>query len=164
MNNVATGINNRGQVVGFSDVSGDTTMHAFLWENGKMTDLGNLPGDFLSFAWGVSESGQVLGQSCDANGNCRGFLWQDGVMTDLNALIPAGSPLFIIDANDMNSAGEITGQAFDPLTGEMPAIEMIPCALADDPGCRSKAQENVRVALPQNVRDALQKERLHFRK
>jgi probable HAF family extracellular repeat protein len=164
MNNLATGINNLGQVVGLSDVSGDTTAHAFLWQDGVMTDLGTLPGDVFSVAWGIGGSGQVLGQSCDANGNCRGFLWQDGVMTDVNTLIPVGSSLFIIDANDINPTGEITGQAFDPLTGEMPAIEMIPCTQTDDPSCKSNAGENVRVALPQNVRDALQQKRLHFRK
>jgi probable HAF family extracellular repeat protein len=164
MNNVATAINNLGQVAGFSDLPGDAIAHAFLWQDGVMTDLGTLPGDTFSVAWSIGEGGQVLGQSCDANGNCRGFLWQDGVMTDLNTLTPGGSPLFIIDANDMNSGGKITGQAFDPLTGEMPAIEMIPCTLADDPGCKSEAQGNVRIDLPQYVRNALQKRRLHFRK
>jgi probable HAF family extracellular repeat protein len=164
MNNLATGINNLGQVVGLSDVLGDTTAHAFLWQDGAMTDLGTLPGDVFSVAWGISGGGQVLGQSCDANGNCRGFLWQDGVMTDVNSLIPAGSPLVVIDANEINSAGEITGQAFDPLTGEMPAIEMIPCTQTDDPSCKSSARENVRVALPQYVRDALRQKRLHFKK
>jgi len=163
-NNIATAINNLGQVVGFSDVADDTTTHAFIWQDGVMSDLGTLPGDFFSLAWGIGDRGQVLGQSCDVNGNCRGFLWQDGVMTDVNTLIPAGSSLFIIDANDVSAAGEITGQAFDPLTGEMPAIEMIPCTIADDPGCRSKVQENLQVVLPQNVRDALLKRRLHFGK
>jgi probable HAF family extracellular repeat protein len=161
---VATGINNRGQVVGLSDVPGDATAHAFLWQDGEMLDLGTLPGDVFSVAWGVGRHGQVLGQSCDANGNCRGFLWEHGVMTDVNTLIPAGSPLIIIDANYINSAGDITGQAFDPLTGEMPAIELIPCTETDDPLCRSKARANILVALPQNVRNALQKKRLHFRK
>lgn len=42
--------------------------------------------------------------------------------TDINTLIPAASSLIINDANNINSAGDITGQAFDPVTGEMPAM------------------------------------------
>jgi probable HAF family extracellular repeat protein len=163
-NNIATGINNRGQVAGMSDLPGDTTAHAFLWQDGAMSDLGTLAGDVFSVAWEVSERGQVMGQSCDANGNCRGFLWQNGVMTDLNTVISAESSLIIIDANDINAAGEITGQAYDPVTGEMPAIELIPCAQTDDLECPSKARESAPVSLPQKVRDWLQKKRLHFRR
>jgi probable HAF family extracellular repeat protein len=163
-NNIATGINNRGQVAGMSDLPGDATAHAFLWQDGVMNDLGTLAGDVFSVAWGVSESGQVLGQSCDANGNCRGFLWQDGGMTDLNTLVSADSSLVIIDANDINAAGKITGQAFDPLTGDMPAIELVPCVQSENLDCSSRARASTTVTLPQNVRDALQKRRLHFRR
>ncbi len=163
-NNVATGINSRGQVVGMSDLPGDSTNHAFLWQNGTITDLGTLPGDVFSVAWKISERGQILGQSCDANGNCRGFLRQNGVMTDINTLIPAESQLIIIDANDINFAGDISGQAFDPVTGEMPAIELVPCPQMDDPECNSEARGSVHVALPQNVRAALKAKRLRFEK
>lgn len=163
-NNIATGINNRGQVAGMSDLSGDDTAHAFLWQDGVTKDLGTLNGDVFSVAWEVSERGQVMGQSCDADGNCRGFLWQNGVMTDLNTLVSAESSLIIIDANDINAAGEITGQAYDSVTGEMPAIELIPCTGTDDPECRSERRVSATITLPQNVRDALQKRRLHFRR
>src|SRR6516225_2741964 len=71
----ATNINDLGQVVGFSVVAGDTTVHAFLWEQGVMTDIPPVAGDALSVAWGIGERGEVLGQSCDLNFNCRGFIW-----------------------------------------------------------------------------------------
>jgi probable HAF family extracellular repeat protein len=163
-NNTATDINNKDQVVGMSDVPGDTATHAVLWQKGSIIDLGTLRGDTFSYAWAINEHGKVFGQSCDALGNCRGFVWQNGVMTDVNALIPAESRLIIIDSNDINGSGDITGQAFDPLTGEMPAIELIPCTEVDDPACRSEARGSVPVSLPQSVRDTLKAKRLHFRK
>ena len=58
---VAEGINNSGQVVGFSeDLSGNE--HAFLYSNGIMTDLGTLGGNY-SFASGINNSGQIVGYS-----------------------------------------------------------------------------------------------------
>src|SRR6266511_4065711 len=46
---LASGINERGDVVGSSSL-GDGTTHAFLWRRGRMVDLGALPGDDNSFA------------------------------------------------------------------------------------------------------------------
>jgi probable HAF family extracellular repeat protein len=164
-NNTATDSNNRGQVVGMSDPPGDTVTHAVLWQNEAINDLGTLPGDAFSYAWAISEDGKmILGQSCDTNGNCRGFLWQNGVMTDVNTLITAESQLIVIDANDTNAAGDITGQAFDPVTGEMPAIELIPCSHANSTECNSTARASVHITLPQNVRDALKAKRRRFKK
>ena len=54
--NHACAINNSGQVVGHSDLTGDTTFHTFLWtwETG-MKDLGTLPGDFASTAISLND-------------------------------------------------------------------------------------------------------------
>jgi probable HAF family extracellular repeat protein len=48
---VALNLNNRGQVIGFSDLQGDANFHAFLWtrETG-MQDLGTVPGDVNSLS------------------------------------------------------------------------------------------------------------------
>ena len=37
------------------------------------------------------------------------FFWQNGVLTDLNALIPDGSPLFLMEAVAINDRGQIAG-------------------------------------------------------
>jgi probable HAF family extracellular repeat protein len=121
-------INDEGQVVGFASLPGDAAFHAFFWSKGTgMKDLGTLPGDVLSFAAGINGESQIVGTSFDANGNPRAFLEQDGVMIDLNTLIPAGFPLSLLYAFDINSRGEIVGQGFDPATQQLHAYLARPC-------------------------------------
>ena len=73
--NHACAINNRGQVVGHSDLTGDTTFHTFLWtwETG-MKDIGTLPGDVASMGMAVSDQGIIVGVSLDQNFNPRAFV------------------------------------------------------------------------------------------
>jgi probable HAF family extracellular repeat protein len=123
-NNVAFDINNRVQIVGYSDISGDTATHAFLWQSGKMTDLGTLPGDVNSFALGINDKGQVVGQSCNAS-SCRGFIWQNGSMTDLNLLIPPNGNLYVYDGSDINNRGLIAGEAINRM-GLGRAVVLLP--------------------------------------
>jgi probable HAF family extracellular repeat protein len=153
LSNVAYAINNRGQVVGLSDLSGDTTAHAFLWQNGTMTDLGTLPGDFFSAAFSINNKAQVAGESCDVNFDCRAFLWQKGTMTDLNTLIPPNSSLYLLSANDLNDRGEIVGEAFDQSTGDVPAFLAIPCDHGND--CEANSSAEQKIILPENVREKL---------
>jgi probable HAF family extracellular repeat protein len=49
-------------------------VHAFLWENGAMTDLGTLGGNY-SVAVVINERGQVVGYSLTASGEEHAFLW-----------------------------------------------------------------------------------------
>ncbi len=122
-NNAGTDINNRGQIVGYSDLPGDTATHAFIW-SGTMSDLGTLPGDTLSVAYGINDKGQVVGSSCNAS-SCRGFIWQNGTMTDLNLLVRHNRNLYVVYANDINSAGHIPAQALDR-KGLARAVVLIP--------------------------------------
>jgi probable HAF family extracellular repeat protein len=108
--NHSCAINNRGEVVGHSELPNDTTFHGFLWTRKTgMRDLRTLPGDSASLALGLSDKGEVVGASLDANFSPRAFVWENGVMTDLNALIPASSGLYLLLADSINSNGEIVG-------------------------------------------------------
>ena len=108
--NIALDINNQGQVVGNSDLPGDTTFHAFLWTRRTgMQDLGTLSGDVASVSISINDAGSVIGASLDADFNPRAFLWEKGVMTDLNTLIAGDSPLYLLTGCSINSRGEITG-------------------------------------------------------
>jgi probable HAF family extracellular repeat protein len=113
MYNAAGAINDLGDIVGTSQFT-DGTVHSFLWKKGiGMQDLGTLPGAFVTVA-GCCDTGnnkdEVVGFSIDELGS-RPFLWSDGAMVDLNTLLPANSPLYLLNAESINEKGEITGQA-----------------------------------------------------
>lgn len=112
--NVPFVINNRGEVTGQSTLAGNATFHPFLWSRATgMLDLGVLPGDLVGAGLGMNNNGDIVGASVSApgpaSGNPRAFLWRQGVMSDLNALIPANSPLYLLNACAINDAGVIVG-------------------------------------------------------
>jgi probable HAF family extracellular repeat protein len=99
----ALGINDAGSVVGWSDL-GDGVNHAFLWRNGRMTDLGSLTGPTgSSTANDINNRGEIVGNSSAPDG-FHPFLWRNGRMTDLGTL---GGDLAV--ANGINDRGEVVG-------------------------------------------------------
>ena len=106
-------INNRGQVVGQSNLAGDATFHAFLWSRGVLTDLGTLGGN-NSTAFALNDAGEAAGRG-DVPGSQthHGTLWKNGTVTDLGT--PAGDPCST--ANSINSQGQIVGDAGVCLVG-----------------------------------------------
>jgi probable HAF family extracellular repeat protein len=59
----AYGINDRGQVVGWSTSATSGADHASLYDYGVMTDLGMLPGGNSSTASAINNRGQIVGYS-----------------------------------------------------------------------------------------------------
>lgn len=93
----ATGINDAGEIVGFTDVAlssgGDDVFHAWIIYQGTMYDLNDIcpvPGDTLTQAWGFNENGQIL---CEGDNDFY-------VLTPYNTVTVSASPA---------SAGSVTG-------------------------------------------------------
>ncbi len=129
--NTPMAINRHGDVVGFSNPPGDENgafnARAFLWtRSGGLQPLPTLDEDTISQALGINARGQVVGLSCGAGG-CRAVLWQHGVVTDLNDLVGPTYAGHLIYANDINDAGEITGQATEAGTGASVTFLGRPC-------------------------------------
>lgn len=100
-------INNSGQIVGYSYVSADDR-HAFLWENGTISDLGTLRNGSDSWANGINSAGEIVGGSFIppvGSGKLRPFLWDSDSMRDLGRL--PGSER--AEAFGINDHGMITG-------------------------------------------------------
>jgi probable HAF family extracellular repeat protein len=109
-NGVANWINENGEVVGFADLSGDQSHHAFLWRAGTMSDLGTL--GMTSAAFAINAKHQIVGHSRINSTTVHAVLWDaSGVINDLNTLVPANTPLVLVDASDINDRGEIFASA-----------------------------------------------------
>jgi probable HAF family extracellular repeat protein len=128
--NQAHNMNNRGQVVGVSDLAGDAVFHGFVWsQRTGMQDVPPVQGDTYSVALAINDPGVVTGVSIDSTfTTLHAFVVVDGVPTDLNTLISADSPLQLQTACGINSRGEITGLAVEKSTGQYRAYLAIPVA------------------------------------
>jgi probable HAF family extracellular repeat protein len=88
----AVASNDRGAVIGRSQV-GEDVWHAFVWQQGRMTDLGGTfwPND-------INNRGQIVGTRDDAPG---GWVWSDGRFTRAGGLSSTKA---------INDRGDVLGQ------------------------------------------------------
>jgi probable HAF family extracellular repeat protein len=71
----ALDISDSGLAVGTADRP-DGTHHAFVWQDGVMTNVGVVPGDLCSNGRASNSRGQAIGTSTDCMGNVKHmFLW-----------------------------------------------------------------------------------------
>jgi probable HAF family extracellular repeat protein len=98
-------VNNRGQIIGQSNLPGDSTAHAFLWDRNTLKDLGTLGGTFSSPAW-LIDAGEVVGVATVQDDQAfLAFLWKEGVITNLGAVDGDSCSA----ANSINAKHQVVG-------------------------------------------------------
>jgi len=105
---IAQWINRHGQIIGTSDLSGDLTTHAFLWQDGAMADLGTLGGD-NSFAYWLNEAGDVVGEADVPDQTHHPAIWKSGEIKDLGTVADDACGL----ALSVNARGQVVGGTSD---------------------------------------------------
>ena len=108
---IASDLNPRGQVAGFSTLAGDLAQHGFLWSAGTLYDLGGSFGGSSTAAFALNEAGEAVGF-----GNLPGdtvfhaALWKRvGKITDLGTVV-SGETNF---AESINAKTQVVGAEYD---------------------------------------------------
>lgn len=127
----ATAVNDTGTAAGIAFTFNFTAlldphaaMHAVLFSNGSVTDLGTLPADRNSSANAINNSGTVVGFSTTqtpdialfeapvletASALSKAIVYTNGTMYDLNRLLINGTGWQLNSATGINDAGQIVG-------------------------------------------------------
>lgn len=118
------GLNNHGQVIGYSSVAADPVAclttgpggpncDAFLWDQGKLIDLTtNTIGGSPLLVFGINDATEIVGAAAFPNALFDAFLWRKGVAIDLGHLSDCASLAFAI-----NSQGQVVGGTFSCVDG-----------------------------------------------
>jgi probable HAF family extracellular repeat protein len=142
-NSVAYDIAETGAVCGWMGIAPHTSAHAFIWLDGKTTDLGIVEGSLGAEARGISSNGLVVTGRVifpDPNPKIvyqkRAFIWHDGRSQNLGVLESTHNECIGYDVNDsMIVVGISTNQhgvgpAFVWRNGAMKALnDLIPPGL-----------------------------------
>jgi probable HAF family extracellular repeat protein len=116
----ARAINDQGQIAGESRVSlGEgkgNVFHAFIYSGGKMRDIHTFVDNGIyptsSDASGINNSGQVVGEYTDTQGNRFAFVYDGSKMINLETLIDqTAGYIRLYNALAINDAGQIMADA-----------------------------------------------------
>ena len=84
INTVTTGINDAGDISGYSDTlyNGRVGQQSFLYHNGQYINIGTLPGETNIYAHGISNDGDVIGGT-----DRHPFIYHNGTLSNLFNLV-----------------------------------------------------------------------------
>jgi probable HAF family extracellular repeat protein len=121
----AIAINAEMQIVGEIE-TGEGSVHAAIWDEGKIIDLGALPDRPNSYPSDLNDSAQavgvtVLGMICGYS--TEAALWGNGETNVLGNLV-RGGPVELIDAAAINNSGQIVATMAD--SGNLHAVLLTP--------------------------------------
>jgi probable HAF family extracellular repeat protein len=104
-NSAALGINNKGEVVGYSFQGEDYQAFLYSSSDQSLTDVGSLGGK-INAALAINDAGQVTGYSQDGNGNLLAFVFsRRQPMASLGTLDGASTS----EALGINNSGAVVG-------------------------------------------------------
>ncbi len=119
----ATAINDNGQIVGISGICDQavgrhTAKHAVLWENGGVTDIGNLGAQWWNTPTAINQHGDVVGFAGDpafVEGNIlHAFIWtKDNGIRHLKPLRGRVPQHVDSEAYGVNERGQVVGVSCD---------------------------------------------------
>lgn len=119
-----TDMNDRGAIVGSSNLKGDAVAHAFIWKKGKLIGLATLGGG-TGYPNMINNSGEIVGLAnnkvpcvncsfpalglnfASTSQQYHAVLWRNGRTIDLGS--PAGQPCS--SATAINSSGSVVGRS-----------------------------------------------------
>jgi uncharacterized membrane protein len=105
-----TDINDNDVAVGYSQTSnGSQNEHGVIWSRGKFKDIGVLPGTNQSSLQAINNAGLAVGTSAIYGETYKSLasLWDGKKLLDLNTLLNSRAGVQLVDAIDINNAGQI---------------------------------------------------------
>jgi len=163
--NIASSINNHGEVVGTAQSPKDGTIHTFLWTRRTgMLDYGAFPGAVASIAGcchTINDKGEIVGFSIEPDNPYfgRALLWQGTEPKDLNDFVSDPGPfVHLTGAFSINDSGEIVCQGVTS-NGEVHACLAVPTRNPGSNGCALPVVHGSagNVQLPENTRQFLRR-------
>ena len=119
-------MNNLGQVVGYTQLPGQTTGSGFLYSGATVSPLAGLAGDVFTIPASINDAGTIVGYGSDDVNGSHALLWDDGQVYNLNTLIPADSGWTLEAAYSIDTVGDIVG--IGELDGQLQGFELTPSA------------------------------------
>ena len=112
---IANGINDSGQIVGYSYLADEGPIHMVMWTTtGGIVDLGSIDNTQSSIGNAINSAGDIVGSGIDANAKQVAFFWSSSTgYVSLGEVRANG----YANGNDINDSDTITGSAFGPSQG-----------------------------------------------